>query len=164
MALTCWKLVLCPPIKLRPRPVPVLQLFGHGEDRVCIDGAVVIIKDNAVLAVPVHFRAPAVSAQVVGDAVEGVRFGEEVDAAVLIGVHAVGEDVGGHELAQADRPVDRTPDAERIDAVPVGQTEQRLDLVVGPVALLAAAATGELPVLQREETSVHMGPDGFKVG
>ncbi|MCX5824528.1 MAG: hypothetical protein NTY86_13730 [Deltaproteobacteria bacterium] len=84
------------------------------------------------------------SAQVVGDAVERVRFGEEVDPTILIGVHAVGEDVGGHELAQADCPVDRPPDFERIEAVQVGQAEQRPELVVGPVALLAAAARAML--------------------
>ena len=100
-----------------PRPTPDLQLSGDGEDGVCIDGAVVVGEDDAVLTIQVQPRAPAVSAQVAGDAVERVRFGEEVDPAVLVGVHAVGEDIGGHELAQADRPVDRPPDFERIEAV-----------------------------------------------
>ena len=72
------------------RPVPVLQLFGHGEDGVCVDGAVVVDEDDLVHALPVHPRAPAMSAQIVGDAVERIRFGEEVDPIVLIGVHAGG--------------------------------------------------------------------------
>ena len=102
--------------------LPVPDLFRHGEDGVRIDRAVVVIEDDAMLAFAVQPFAPAVAAEIIGDAVEGVRLGEGIDAAVPIGVHAVGKDVGGHELAQADRPVDRSPDAERVDAVPLGQT------------------------------------------
>jgi hypothetical protein len=71
-------------VSMRREPVPVLQLLGHGEDGVFIDGAVVVAEDDVVLAVPVHPRTPAMFAQVVGDAVERVRFGEEVDPTVLI--------------------------------------------------------------------------------
>src|SRR3989339_1127428 len=121
--------------------VSVSDLLRNGQDGVRIDGAVIICKYNPVLFVAVHPFTPAVSAEEIGDAMEGVRLCKGIDSAVSVGIHAVGRDVGGHELAQSDRPVDRSPDGERIDPVLCGVVEQSLKLSVSPVGLLSAAAT-----------------------
>ena len=72
------------PAGVRCAATQLPDLFRHGKDRVRIDGAVVVCKDDAVLAVPIHSLPPTVSAQVIGDAVEGVRFGKGIDAAVAM--------------------------------------------------------------------------------
>jgi len=62
---------------------------------------VIVVVDDLVGFFAVDARLPAVVFEIAGNGVDGVGIFEEVDAAVAVAVLAVGQDIAGHELGDA---------------------------------------------------------------
>jgi hypothetical protein len=68
----------------------VLEFLSHGENGVGIDRTLVVAEDHFALAAVIHSALPAMLAQIIGDAVEGIGLCKEIDAAVMIGIYPIG--------------------------------------------------------------------------
>ena len=84
----------------------ILEFFGHRQDGIHVDRTFIVIEDDPDLAGPVHGARPAVSLQVIGNTVKSVSLGEKVNAAILICVYPVRQNVRGHKLTQTDGSID----------------------------------------------------------
>ena len=77
------------------------QQLGDFQYGVHVIFAVIVMVNHFVGLASLQAGFPAVVLQVAGDADDGVGVFEQIDAAVAVAVAAVGQDVAGHELGDA---------------------------------------------------------------
>ncbi len=73
----------------------VLEFLSHGENGVGIDKTLVVSEDHFALAAVIHGALPAVLPQIIGNAIERIGLCKEIDAAIIIGIYPIGQDIGG---------------------------------------------------------------------
>ncbi len=73
----------------------LLEFLSHCENGVSIDRTLVVTEDHFALAAVIHSALPAVLPQIIGNAVGGIGLCKEIDAAIVIAIYPVGQDIGG---------------------------------------------------------------------